>query len=75
MVATFSFDLLILHLADKPTSETLLDRVIDPLLDRELTDMNGKLDEMLGPYQSGHFITYIHYFIETIQKVKKAVMK
>ena len=64
-------DLLISHLADEPTSETLLDEVVDPLMDRKLKDMNGKLDEILTPYQNGHAITYNHYFTETIQKVRE----
>ena len=64
-------DLLISHLADEPTSEALLDQVIDPLMDRKLKDMNKKLDELLRPYQSGHPITYNHYFTETIQKARE----
>jgi len=64
-------DLLISHLADEPTSEALLDQVIDPLMDRKLKDMNQKLDEILRPYQTGHPITYNHYFTETIQKVRE----
>lgn len=65
-------DLLISHLADEPTSEALLDQVIDPLMDRKLKDMNKKLDEILRPYQSGHPITYNHYFTETIQKARES---
>lgn len=64
-------DLLISHLADEPTSEALLDQVIDPLMDRKLKDMDQKLDEILRPYKSGHPITYNHYFTETIQKVRE----
>ena len=69
--ATRSFlDLLISHLADEPTSEALLGQVIDPLMDQKLKEMNGKLNEILRPYQTGHPITYNHYLTETIQKVR-----
>ncbi|KAL9128773.1 MAG: hypothetical protein Q9217_002622 [Psora testacea] len=64
-------DLLISNLADEPTSEALLDQVIDPLMDQKLTEMNQKLEEILKPYQSSHPITYNHYFTETIQKVRE----
>ena len=64
-------DLLISHLADEPTSEALLDQVIDPAMDQNLRNMNQKLDEILRPYQAGHPITYNHYFTETIQKVRE----
>ena len=64
-------DLLISHLADEPTSEALLDQVIDPLMDRKLGEMNQKLDEILTPYKAGHPITYNHYFTETIQRVRE----
>ena len=40
-------------------------------MDQKLKDMNGKLDEILTPYQNGHAITYNHYFTETIQKVRE----
>lgn len=63
-------DLLVSHLADEPTSEALLGQVIDPLMDEKLKSMNRKLDEILRPYQTGHPITYNHYFTETIQKVR-----
>ena len=70
--ATRSFlELLISHLADEKTSEALLGHVIDPVMDQRLSKMNGKLRELLTPYQKGHPITYNHYFTETIQKVKE----
>ena len=70
--ATRSFlELLISHLADEKTSEALLGRVIDPVMDQNLSKMNDKLSELLTPYRKGHPITYNHYFTETIQKVKE----
>jgi len=45
--------------------------VIDPLIDRKLKDINQKLNKILTPYQTGHPITYNHYFTETIQKVRE----
>ena len=64
-------DLLISHLADEPTSEAILDQVIDPLMDRKLKEMSQKLDEIMTPYKTSHPITYNHYFTETIQKVRE----
>ena len=70
--ATKSFlDLLVSHLAGDRASEALLSKIIDPLMNRKLSDMNAKLNELLKPYQDGHPITYNHYFTETIQKVKE----
>ena len=40
-------------------------------MEEKLRAMNHKLDELLKPYQTGHCITYNHYFTETIQKTKE----
>lgn len=64
-------DLLIGHLADEPTVDALMGQVIDPLMEEKLRAMNRKLDELLKPHQTGHSITYNHYFTETIQKIKE----
>ena len=64
-------DLLIGHLADEPTADALMGQVIDPLMEEKLRAMNQKLDELLKPHQTGHPITYNHYFTETIQKIKE----
>jgi hypothetical protein len=64
-------DLLLSHLTNESTADALFSNVIDPLLNQKFTQLNQKLDEILRPYQIGHPITYNHYFIETIQKVKE----
>ena len=70
--ATRSFlDLLMSHVADKSTSDALLSQVTDPLMDKKLTKMTEKLDELMKPYKAGHPITYNHYFTETIQKTRR----
>ena len=70
--ATRSFlEFLVSHLADEKTSEALLGHVIDSVMNQKLSKMNGKLRELVTPYQKGHPITYNHYFTETIQKVKE----
>lgn len=59
-------DLLIGHVTDEPTADAFMGYVIDPLMEEKLRAMNQKLDELLKPYQTGHCITYNHYFTETI---------
>lgn len=69
--ARLFIDLLLSDLTDESTADVLFSNVIDPLLSQKFTQLNQKLDEILRPYQIGHPITYNHYFIETIQKVKE----
>ncbi|KAI9824767.1 MAG: hypothetical protein M1832_001595 [Thelocarpon impressellum] len=64
-------DLVLSHLTDETTTESLLREVIDPLMETRSKNLDEKLEELLAPYQKGHPITYNHYFTETIQNVRR----
>ena len=63
--------LVIAYLADSSTS-TILQRVVfEPAMRTVLGQLRDKTSELLKPHQSGHPITYNHYFTETLQAVRR----
>jgi GTPase SAR1 family protein len=64
-------DLLVKELADADTAEALRCEVIHPAMDVLLQGLNRKLKKILIPFQTGHPITYNHYFTETIQNIRE----
>ncbi|KAI9845871.1 MAG: hypothetical protein M1838_001526 [Thelocarpon superellum] len=64
-------DLVISHLTDENTAESLLREVVDPLMDKISAQLKEKVTEVLMPFQKGHPITYNHYFTETIQALRE----
>jgi hypothetical protein len=63
--------LVVAHTADASTAKALQHRVFDPAMKTILKEMREKTTELLDPHQSGHPITYNHYFTETLQKVRR----
>lgn len=57
--------------ADANTCEGLLHELIYPALNQHSEAFQRKVAEILQPHQRGHPITYNHYLIETIQKVRQ----
>jgi GTPase SAR1 family protein len=69
--ATRAFlDMVISHLTDEGTAETLGREIIGPQMEGRWSQLDTKLRELLQPYQKGHPITYNHYFTETIQNLR-----
>lgn len=62
--------LAVVHVADPGTSQSLMREVFEPELDKILETMRLKTVELLQPHQNGHPITYNHYFVETLQRVR-----
>lgn len=58
------------YVADAATSKALLQNVFEPSLNQLLGVLEDKTKELLRPHQSGHPITYNHYFTENLQKVR-----
>ncbi|RFU33985.1 hypothetical protein B7463_g2350, partial [Scytalidium lignicola] len=65
------FTLMSKHIADSATSNALFQKIFEPALNRSLEDLKKRAAEMLKPHQTGHPITYNHYFLEALQKVRK----
>lgn len=63
-------DLTVASIADPATSKALLRETFEPALSQLLGGLNAKIKELLTPHQTGHPITYNHYFTETLQKVR-----
>ena len=58
------------YIADAATSKALFQKIFEPALNQLLESLNAKTAELLTPHQKSHPITYNHYFIETLQKVR-----
>ena len=58
-------------IADSKTAEGLLKEVLLPAMSTRTLLLDAKVTELLEPHQSGHVITYNHYFTENIQKARK----
>ena len=58
------------YIADAVTSKALFQKIFEPALNQLLESLNAKTAELLTPHQKSHPITYNHYFIETLQKVR-----
>jgi GTPase SAR1 family protein len=56
---------------DEKSSTGLLEHIINPSLDKIEVSLRMKTDELLHPQQSGHPITYNHYFTEIVQKARE----
>lgn len=61
---------LIVHVADVTSVKAILDVIVEPSLKSLLKTLQSKLSSLLEPHQSGHPITYNHYFTETLQKLR-----
>ncbi|KAM3487985.1 hypothetical protein MY3957_008715 [Beauveria namnaoensis] len=66
-----SLNHLVTHVADSTTAKSILASVFEPHLDSLLKALREKLSGLLKPHQSGHPITYNHYFTETLQSIRK----
>ena len=64
-------ELVLSTLLDDGTCASLQAQVIDPFMREKLSQLNSKLEQVLGPHQRGHPVTYNHYFTETIQKARQ----
>ena len=64
-------ELFINHVADKNTKDGLLREIIDPAMVTLRESLKKKIAEIMRPHQTGHPITYNHYFTETIQKARQ----
>ena len=73
-VKTF-LELTLTHLTDETTMDNLLREVLDPAMSQKMVKVQEKLRELIAQNQSGHPITYNHYFTETIQKVRQEQME
>lgn len=61
---------LVTHIADSTTMSGIFTGLFDSKLTSLLQDSQRKLSELLQPHQSGHPITYNHYFTETLQQIR-----
>ncbi len=59
-------NLVVVHIANESTAKSLQHEVFEPAMKDILKQMSDKTSELLNPYQSGHPITYNHYFTETL---------
>ncbi|OAA33894.1 Dynamin, GTPase domain protein [Beauveria brongniartii RCEF 3172] len=66
-----SLNHLVTHVADSTTVKSILAGVFEPHLDSLLKALREKLSGLLKPHQSGHPITYNHYYTETLQSIRK----
>ena len=57
---------------DEKSLDGLLEHVINPSLERLGDMLRAGTSELLEPHQTGHPITYNHYFTENIQKARQA---
>ncbi|OKO91121.1 Interferon-induced GTP-binding protein Mx1 [Penicillium subrubescens] len=62
--------LVVKHVTDEGTSTALIDEIIVPACDSIKQEIDSKTREFLKPHQTGHPITYNHYFTETLQKIR-----
>ncbi|KAM3560216.1 hypothetical protein ARSEF4850_003753 [Beauveria asiatica] len=62
---------LVTHIADSTTVKAILTCVFEPKLDSLRQTLQEKLSGLLKPHQSGHPITYNHYFTATLQNIRQ----
>jgi GTPase SAR1 family protein len=74
MVRNF-LQLALSHLTDETTSQAILREIIDPHEEHKSKTLAKKLEELSEPHQKGHPITYNHYFIENIQKMRQKILE
>ena len=63
--------LTIANLTDEYTSNSLLNELMYPLMEKKYTELDNKVTDLLAPYKTVHPITYNHYFTESVQNVRK----
>ena len=68
-------ELTLSYLTDENTADHLFREILDPAMNRKMTQVEAKLHEILAQNQKGHPITYNHYFTETIQKARHEHME
>ncbi|KAK4945475.1 hypothetical protein LTR10_015371 [Elasticomyces elasticus] len=54
------------HVADPQTAKQLLRRIIHPALEAIKVELDDTVSGILAPHQTGHPITYNHYFTENL---------
>ncbi|KAK3991117.1 P-loop containing nucleoside triphosphate hydrolase protein, partial [Cladorrhinum sp. PSN332] len=59
------------YISDAPTGMALSREIFGPAMQKMRKDIDAKLTELLFPHQTGHPITYNHYFTETLQKIHR----
>ena len=62
---------LVAHIADASTNGALFQTLVEPVLNGIIKGAKQKMAGLLHPHRQGHPITYNHYFIETVQQVKR----
>jgi hypothetical protein len=62
--------LVVKYVTDDATSAAVIEEIIVPACDSIKREIDTKTKELLAPHQTGHPITYIHYFTETLQKIR-----
>lgn len=62
--------LVVKFVTDEATSAALIEEIIIPACDSIKREIDNKNRELLMPHQTGHPITYSHYFTETLQKIR-----
>lgn len=69
-VAREFFALVVKSVTDEATSAAVFEEIIVPACDSIKREIDTKMRELLVPHQTGHPITYNHYFTETLQKIR-----
>ena len=67
----FTIGLILNYVADSRTANQLLRRIIHPALERIKSELDDAVSGILTPHQTGHPITYNHYFTENLQKLRQ----
>ncbi|KAK5202298.1 hypothetical protein LTR96_011675 [Exophiala xenobiotica] len=63
--------LILQDVADPRTAEEILRRIVQPALDVIKSELDRVVSRVLAPHQTGHPITYNHYFTENLQKLRQ----
>ena len=58
------------YVADVATSKALFQKIFEPALNQFLDTLYEKTTELLTSHQTGHPITYNHYFTESLQRLR-----
>ena len=63
-------ELVITDVADETTAKAVLRNIFNPALDDIWSQLKDKTEDLLSWHQTGHPITYNHYFSETLQNIR-----
>lgn len=63
--------LMVQDVLDERTSNAVLAQLVYPQLEKLVAGLRSKALELLSPQQSGHPITYNHYFTDVVQKIRQ----